>query len=70
MLSLHCKCPGGGMVDALVSGASAARRAGSSPVLGTITRGGMKNSSPFCFYGLRDFKKNSKSGLAAAFVVL
>ena len=28
-------CPGGGMVDALVSGASAARRAGSSPVLGT-----------------------------------
>ena len=30
------KSPGGGMVDALVSGASAARRAGSSPVLGTI----------------------------------
>ena len=29
--------PGGGMVDALVSGASAARRAGSSPVLGTIS---------------------------------
>ena len=29
------KSPGGGMVDALVSGASAARRAGSSPVLGT-----------------------------------
>ena len=29
------KCPGGGMVDALVSGASAERRAGSSPVLGT-----------------------------------
>ncbi len=29
-------CPGGGMVDALVSGASAARRAGSSPVLGTV----------------------------------
>ncbi len=28
--------PGGGMVDALVSGASAARRAGSSPVLGTL----------------------------------
>ena len=27
--------PGGGLVDALVSGASAARRAGSSPVLGT-----------------------------------
>ena len=30
-----CKCPGGGMVDALVSGASVERRAGSSPVLGT-----------------------------------
>ena len=32
---LQCKSPGGGMVDALVSGASAERRAGSSPVLGT-----------------------------------
>ena len=31
------QCPGGGMVDALVSGASAARRAGSSPVLGTMS---------------------------------
>ena len=30
-------CPGGGMVDALVSGASVERRAGSSPVLGTAT---------------------------------
>ena len=30
-----CKRPGGGMVDALVSGASVERRAGSSPVLGT-----------------------------------
>ena len=28
--------PGGGMVDALVSGASVERRAGSSPVLGTL----------------------------------
>ena len=28
-------CPGGGMVDARVSGARAARRAGSIPVLGT-----------------------------------
>ena len=36
VVSLHRKSPGGGMVDALVSGASAARRAGSSPVLGTI----------------------------------
>ena len=27
--------PGGGMVDALVSGASVSHRAGSSPVLGT-----------------------------------
>lgn len=32
------RCPGGEMVDALVSGASAARRAGSSPVLGTQKR--------------------------------
>ena len=32
-------CPGGGMVDARVSGARAARRAGSSPVLGTTRRG-------------------------------
>ena len=30
------ECPGGGMVDALVSGASVERRAGSSPVLGTF----------------------------------
>ena len=30
------KSPGGGMVDALVSGASVERRAGSSPVLGTF----------------------------------
>ena len=29
-------CPGGGMVDALVSGASVERRASSSLVLGTI----------------------------------
>ena len=28
-------CPSGGMVDALVSGASVERRAGSIPVLGT-----------------------------------
>lgn len=34
-LPLHHKSPGGGMVDALVSGASVERRAGSSPVLGT-----------------------------------
>ena len=31
--------PGGGMVDALVSGASVERRAGSSPVLGTNYEG-------------------------------
>ena len=31
--------PGGGMVDALVSGASVSRRAGSSPVLGTNYKG-------------------------------
>lgn len=35
-LPLHHQSPGGGMVDALVSGASVERRAGSSPVLGTI----------------------------------
>ena len=34
------ECPGGGMVDALVSGASVERRAGSSPVLGTARRRG------------------------------
>ena len=33
---LKGSCPGGGMVDALVSGASVERRAGSSPVLGTF----------------------------------
>ena len=35
---LKGNCPGGGMVDALVSGASVERRAGSSPVLGTKGR--------------------------------
>ena len=30
------QCPGGGMVDAHVSGACVERHAGSSPVLGTI----------------------------------
>ncbi len=34
-LTLQSESPGGGMVDALVSGASVERRAGSSPVLGT-----------------------------------
>ena len=32
------ECPGGEMVDALVSGASAERRAGSSPVPGTLKK--------------------------------
>ena len=36
--------PGGGMVDALVSGASAARRAGSSPVLGTLNWSQLKET--------------------------
>ena len=36
--------PGGGMVDALVSGASAARRAGSSPVLGTPNKSQLKET--------------------------
>ena len=35
--------PGGGMVDALVSGASVERRAGSSPVLGTLVKLKTKN---------------------------
>ena len=34
-LPLHSQCPDGEMVDALVSGASAERRVGSSPILGT-----------------------------------
>ena len=34
-LSRYATGPGGEMVDTLVSGASAARHAGSSPVLGT-----------------------------------
>ena len=37
---LHDICPGGGMVDAHVSGACVERHAGSSPVLGT-TYGGV-----------------------------
>ena len=32
------KCPGGGMVDAHVSGACVERHAGSSPVLGTTKK--------------------------------
>ena len=36
-------CPGGGMVDALVSGASVERRAGSSPVLGTSVNVGFQS---------------------------
>ena len=35
-MSYRLSGPGGGMVDALVSGASVERRAGSSPVLGTF----------------------------------
>ena len=34
------KSPGGGMVDAHVSGACVERHAGSSPVLGTFSRAG------------------------------
>ena len=37
--------PGGGMVDALVSGASVSRRAGSSPVLGTEPDDSTSNKS-------------------------
>ena len=35
LLPLHSQSPDGEMVDALVSGASAERRVGSSPILGT-----------------------------------
>ena len=43
-LNLQSQSPGGGMVDALVSGASVERRAGSSPVLGTDkSRNSLKN---------------------------
>ena len=45
-LPLHSQCPDGEMVDALVSGASAERRVGSSPILGT-TKGGNQIAS-FC----------------------
>ena len=34
-IPLQSQCPDGEMVDALVSGASAERRVGSSPILGT-----------------------------------
>ena len=46
---LSLPCPGGGMVDARVSGARAARRAGSSPVLGTNKRGIDNNVSSSFF---------------------
>ena len=38
--SLNVKSPGGGMVDAHVSGACVERHAGSSPVLGTSKKNG------------------------------
>ena len=38
------------MVDTLVSGASASRRVGSTPISGTIKRGRIENSSSFCVY--------------------
>ena len=38
-------CPGGGMVDAHVSGACVERHAGSSPVLGTVRMNNCGNSS-------------------------
>ncbi len=51
-LTLQSESPGGGMVDALVSGASVERRAGSSPVLGTILDGKrlIINRLLFCLY--------------------
>ena len=71
-LHLHSQSPDGEMVDALVSGASAERRVGSSPILGTSK--GVSNKffrhSQFCqkLYNKRDFKacEARKSGVYSA----
>ena len=46
------RCPGGEMVDALVSGASALRHVGSSPILGTqLKKRNFRENFPlFYFY--------------------
>ena len=45
-IPLQSQCPDGEMVDALVSGASAERRVGSSPILGT-SKGVFLQETPF-----------------------
>ena len=58
--------PGGGMVDALVSGASGESRAGSSPVLGTPKR--LKevvitDLSRFLYFLQANYRQNSNISL-------
>ena len=54
--------PGGGMVDALVSGASAARRAGSSPVPGTqLNPKWLKINYLGFFFEISDYHLTTKS---------
>ena len=48
-LPLHPQSPDGEMVDALVSGASAERRVGSSPILGTSKGVFVVSKAPFSF---------------------
>ena len=66
------------MVDALVSGASAARRAGSSPVLGTLNKSQLKqnqlvgsflfkNCTEFAPTKLKNIKDQDKNNYRAHF---
>ncbi len=54
----NIECPGGGMVDALVSGASAARRAGSSPVLGTPIKSQVIKNQLLAIFTFRNCQQN------------
>ena len=56
-IPLQSQCPDGEMVDALVSGASAERRVGSSPILGTSD----------CLFGNRFFCARIGLGQSVAF---
>ena len=47
------RCPDGEMVDTLVSGASASRHVGSSPILGTVLER-VEKLSPFSFFSPRN----------------
>ena len=70
-------CPSGGMVDAGDSKSPAARRAGSSPALGTIEKSGSSSGPLFfsfllsgdelCFVPLRHATGAGEDGLAVAF---